>query len=100
MKLSLVALGVSVALVACSSQGPIDGQTLEGASESGDLGQELSTGVPIGTTLYTTSALNLRSGSSTSDSILHVIPQGDAVVTVNRTTPVNGFYNVKHGGVE
>jgi hypothetical protein len=96
---SLVALFVSV-LAACSTQGPVDGTDLEGASESGDLSQELSGGVPIGTTLVTTSALNLRAGASTSDKILHVIPQGASVVTVNRTTPVNGFYNVKHSGVE
>src|SRR5258706_5612442 len=98
--LRTVAIGSLVALFACSAGGPDDGTTLEGASETGDVSAELSGGVPIGTTLHTTAALNLRTGASTNYKILHVIPQGAAVVTVNRTTPVNGFYNIKHAGQE
>lgn len=98
--LRAVAMGSLVALFACSTQGPVDGTDLEGASETGEISSDLSGGVPIGTTLTTTSALNLRSGAGTNYKILHVIPQGASVLTVNRTTPVNGFYNVKHAGVE
>ncbi len=98
--LRTIALGSLAALFACSTRGPVDGTDLEGASETGDVSSELSGGVPIGTTLTTTSALNLRSGAGTGYKILHVIPQGADVVTVNRTTPVNGFYNIKHAGVE
>lgn len=95
-----VVLGSIAALVACGSQGAVEDTSLQGAEETGDIAADLSTGVPIGTTLHTTANLNLRSGPSTNDKILHVIPDGASVVTVNRTTPVNGFYNVKHSGVE
>jgi hypothetical protein len=57
-------------------------------------------GIPIGTKLWATTNVNLRNGASTNDTVLHVIPQDDMVVTVNRTTALNGFMNVKHGGVE
>jgi hypothetical protein len=97
--LRAVVLGSLVALFACSTQGPVDGTDLEGVGETGELSTELSGGVPIGTTLHTTAPLNLRSGASTSNKVLHVIPEGAAVVTINRTTPVNGFYNIKHAGV-
>ncbi len=96
-----IGFGLLVALgVACSAQGPVGGSDLQGADETGAISSELSNGVPIGTTLVTTANLNLRSGSSTSASILHVIPNGASVVTVNTATPVSGFYNVKHAGVE
>jgi hypothetical protein len=69
-----------------------------GATES-STGAVTST-LPIGSILQTTGNLNLRSGPGTSNSILHVIPQGAQVVTVNTTSPQNGFYNVKHNGTE
>lgn len=43
--------------------------------------------------------MNLRTGPSTGYRILHVIPQGAHVTTVNRTTPSGGWYNIKHNGV-
>jgi hypothetical protein len=98
--LRVAVLGFVVGLAAaCSSQGPVDGSDLVGATETGAISDELSGGVPIGTTLVTTANLNLRTGASTSYKILHVIPKGASVVTVNRTTPVNGWYNIKHAGV-
>lgn len=101
IKLGLVALSMSLApLVACSSQGPVEEDAINGVEETGEVDAELSTGVPIGTTLYATANLNLRSGPSTSNKIYHVIPSGAAVVTVNRSSPSNGWYNIKHGGVE
>jgi hypothetical protein len=66
----------------------------------GSLSEELSIGLPIGTTLVTTGGLNLRRGAGTQFGVIHVMPQGTSVVTVNRTTPLNGFYNVNdHGTV-
>lgn len=95
------AIGVVVGLLAaCTAGEPIGGGNLQGADETGQMSDQLAGGVPVGTTLVTTANLNLRSGSSTSDSILHVIPQGASVVTVNQTDPVDGFYNVEHAGVE
>jgi uncharacterized protein YraI len=43
--------------------------------------------------------LNLRTGPGTSNSIRTVIPSGKQVVTVNQTSPSNGFYNVKYNGL-
>jgi hypothetical protein len=69
------------------------------AEELGTMGEELAAGVPIGSTLATTGGLNLRKGAGTSFAILHVMPLGTRVVTINRTTAVNGFFNVTHNGV-
>jgi hypothetical protein len=80
--------------------GPGEGQPLEGVKEdeTTSLSAELSTSVPIGSTLQTTTSLNLRTGPSTGYSVRLVIPSGGKVTTVNRTTPSNGWYNIKYGG--
>lgn len=98
--LRVLVVGSMVALFACSTQGPVEDTDLQGAEETGDVSSELSGGVPIGTQLKTTAALNLRTGAGTGYKILHVIPDGATVVTVNRTSPVNGWYNIKHSGTE
>ncbi|CAN5805762.1 SH3 domain-containing protein [soil metagenome] len=57
------------------------------------------TGSPPGTvieTRYTTAALNLRSGTSTSTSILRVIPSGAAVGITG--SQQNGFFPVSYSG--
>ena len=83
--------------------------TLGGCSSAAGKGDEIvgsdegtanavTAALPIGSTLAATSNLNLRSSPSTSSSVLHVIPSGAQVVTVNTTTAQNGFYNVKHAG--
>jgi len=86
---------------ACSSQaGDVDSEDLTGADDNtATVGEELSSSVPIGTTLAATANLNLRSGPGTGYRVLHVIPNGAHVTTVNRTTPSNGWYNIKHNGV-
>ncbi len=109
---------------ACSTQtGPTDSPTLVGVDDSPDPDPVTSNGTavgpdgsplevdagstqagevsyPIGTTLETTADLNLRSGPTTSDAVLRVMPQGSQVVTVNQTTSKGGFLNVKHSGLE
>ena len=100
---AVVAVGVLFALGACSSSaGNPDSENIQSADEqsAAAVSQELSSGVPIGSTLATTASLNLRTGHATSNHILHVIPHGAHVVTVNRATPVSGWYNIKHNGVE
>jgi hypothetical protein len=78
----------------------IDSDELLGKDDDiGSLSSELSVSVPIGSTLAATTSLNLRSGPSTGYRVLHVIPSGGRVYTVNRTTPSNGWYNIKHNGV-
>jgi hypothetical protein len=71
----------------------------QGADDSmtGSVDQELSSSLTLGTTLVTTDYLNLRTGPSTSDSILEVIPPGTPVSTVIRTAPSGGFYNIVVG---
>lgn len=84
--LSLVAIG-------CSASGP---GMEEGADDTGD-GYGTASALTVNATLRATTAVNLRNGPSTSNSILHVIP-AQATVTVVSATPKNGFYNVKHAG--
>src|SRR5258708_9862358 len=56
------------ALGACAGHDP--------GGEGVEEGAALSQSVPIGSTLVATGNLNLRSGPSTSSSVLHVIPKG------------------------
>lgn len=55
--------------------------------------------VPIGTELETVAALYFRSGPSKSYSPLDVLARGDRVVTVNRTMPVNDYFEIEHDGM-
>ena len=66
--------------------------------EMATVSEELTVEVPIGSTLVTTGALNLRKGAATTFAVLRVMPLGAHVLTVSRTTPVNGFYNVNFSG--
>lgn len=93
---------LSVTMVGCAGtagQTAADGELLEGAEEYGTLSSELSTGVPLGSTLKTTANLNLRTSASMSGTIRLVIPSGATVTTVNVSQPSGGWYNVKYNGV-
>ncbi|MGV3625238.1 MAG: SH3 domain-containing protein [Archangium sp.] len=76
-----------------------DGEVLVGADETATISSELTGGVALGSTLKTTSNLNLRSGPGTGYQVRLVIPQGATVITVNQTSPSGSFYNVKYNGV-
>lgn len=93
------AIGSLLALSACSATpGDPDSQELVGAPETVDANNDaLSGSQAVGAKLNTTADLNLRSGPSTSKSILHVIPDGSEVTLVD-ASPSNGFYHVKHNG--
>jgi len=52
---------------------------------------------PAGSTLVATSDVNLRSGPSTSNSVIDVVGAG-AKVTLVASQAQNGFYNVDYGG--
>ncbi len=101
-KVTLVVL-VGVALVGCAgtvSDSDIDSDLMTGAQdEQGSISSELSSGVPIGSKLKTTSALNLRTGAGMGYRVRLVIPNGGIVTTVNRSTPAGGWYNVKYNGI-
>lgn len=88
----VVALSMIVA-IGCSGGAGME----EGADDTGD-GYGTESALTVNATLRATTAVNLRSGPSTSNAILHVIP-AKATVTVVSATPKNGFYNVKHESV-
>jgi uncharacterized protein YraI len=98
-------LGMLVVLAGCAGSSELSigggdvGEVVVGADETGTVGQELSAGVPVGSTLRTTANLNLRTGPATSNTIRLVIPSGATVTTVNTATPSAGWYNVKYNGV-
>jgi uncharacterized protein YraI len=52
---------------------------------------------PVGTNLVATGDVNLRSGPSTSNSVIDVVTQGSTVSLVD-PNPQNGFYNVDFNG--
>lgn len=54
----------------------------------------------LGSTLRTTTTLNLRTGPGTENSVRLVLPDGANVLTVNVSSPENGWYNVSYNGVE
>lgn len=92
---ALVAV-LAASFAACSSAGA-NGVARDGDDESTEASKDGLTGaVPIGSTLRATANVNLRSGSDRSQSILTVVHTGEDVVTINRTTPVNGYYNVRY----
>ena len=102
----VVSIVVAAPLVGCTSATGDDGSSdgLVGAPEPSDdtdgRGTESVVGsVTPGETLKTNAPLNLRTAPSTSAKILHVIPQG-ATVTVVSGTPKNGWYNIRHDGVD
>ncbi|HVY49749.1 MAG TPA: SH3 domain-containing protein [Minicystis sp.] len=94
--LALVALPLAFAGCMAGTSN-VDSDELHGAPEVGSGTDGLSGAVPVGSTLKATTSVNLRSGPSTSNAILHVVPAG-ATVTVVSSNPTNGFYQVNHGG--
>ncbi|WP_170319259.1 SH3 domain-containing protein [Polyangium spumosum] len=90
-----VALGMSI-LPACS--GDDSSEDLIGANEDiGSTSEGVAGTIAVGTTLKSTTNVNLRTGPGTSYKILHVVPSG-AKVTVEAKDPKNGFYKIKHDG--
>lgn len=85
-------------LSACGGSGLVESDLLEGADDTVSLSNELSTSVPVGSTLQATASVNLRSGAGTGYKVLLVVPSGGKVVTVDLKTPTNGFYKVKYNG--
>lgn len=98
--ISMVAALAFVGCAGTAGDADLDSDVMTGAQdETGSISSELSSGVPIGSHLKTTSALNLRTGAGMGYRVRLVIPSGATVTTINRTTPVSGWYNVKYNGI-
>jgi uncharacterized protein YraI len=100
--ISLAATAVAASLLSLSActvePGSGDSEELVGAPENVSAGEgALSGSLKVGETLIATTDVNLRTGPSTSKTILHVVPNG-ATVTVVAADPQNGFYQIKHSG--
>ncbi len=94
-------LGSFLALSGCApgDTGDVDSGELVGADETVSANEDAISGSnPVGSTLVSTTGVNLRASASTSAKVLHVVPSG-ASVTLEASAPSNGFYKVKHGGV-
>jgi len=96
-KLLVLAAFVALGSVACSaSQGDGESATLEATAD------ELATTGPTyqaGTQLKTIANLNLRSGPSTNNSVLRVMPNG-STVTVRQTSGANAWVAVRFNGYD
>jgi hypothetical protein len=96
-----VLLGSFLALAGCAPDGAgdTDSGELVGADETVNANEDpISGSIPVGSTLVSTTDVNLRATASTSAKVLHVVPSG-ATVTLEASAPSNGFYKIKHGGV-
>ncbi len=96
---SAICLATLGGLPACTaaSEGPVDSEELVGAEDTDANENAITDNYPTGSTLKSTTNVNLRKGPSTNDAILHVVPEG-ATVTLVAEAPTNGFYKVKHNG--
>lgn len=98
------AVVLTAALVGCAGTAgdtAADSELLSGGNEdTATISSELSGGVAIGSTLKTTSGLNLRTGAGMDYRVRLVIPQGATVTTINRSTPDGSWYNIRYNGIE
>jgi hypothetical protein len=96
-----VLLGSFLALAGCAADGSGDSDSgeLVGADETVSANEDPISGtLAVGTTLVSTTDVNLRASASTSAKVLHVVPTGASVI-LQASAPSNGFYKIKHGGV-
>ncbi len=100
LAVGLAALTVLLSLlIGCSPAAPGDSREVVGAEDNVAYSDDaVSGGVPIGTEMVATADLNFRTGPSTNNAVLRVLPNGTHVVTVDQTTPQNGFYKIKQNG--
>lgn len=94
----LTRLALAVSAVTLSLSGCLASPYDDVADEEAITEDEALTGsLPVGTSLRTTANVNLRSGPSTANGVLTVIPLG-TTVTLQDSAPSNGFYRISYGG--
>ena len=97
-KLPLLGLAaVALTTAGCGADPLDDDEEVSSADEDVGVTEDAITGNrAVGSTLVTTTGLNLRSGPGTRHGILVTMP-GGARVTVLRSAPSSGWYNIKYG---
>ena len=85
---------------ACSPAAPGENsESLSGVDETVNSNQEGVSGpLAIGSQLKTTANLNFRTGPSSGYKVLRVLAKGTVVETVEKTSPSNSYYKIKHNG--
>jgi hypothetical protein len=85
---------LALLIVACGAA-PTSSST---ESAGGDVAAQSLTGtIAVGSVVQTTGDLNLRSGPSTSDDVIDVLPKGTQATIVD-ATPQGGFYHLSWNG--
>lgn len=87
---------LSLSVVGCAGEGAQDDDLVSADEEAVGTTESAITGTrAVGTTLRTTTALNLRTGAGTGNRILVTMPSG-ATVRVLRAQPVSGWYEISY----
>ncbi len=105
---STVLTGANDATAGAGDTGDVTAAPPPAAADAGDDSNSTSSAVTdpltgdvaLGSTLRTTTSLNLRTGPGTANSVRLVLPSGADVLTVNVTSPQDGWYNVEYQGVQ
>ena len=101
MKKIISSLLVLLSCVTCASSEEVSDPSSLVRSDDNNVDtaeHAITGGYPVGTELLAVSNVNLRTGPSTSYSVLHVVPEGATVILVNGS-PTGNYYKVKHGGM-
>lgn len=94
----LTSVALLAGLAGCSADyAPAPSDLLSSAEENGTSAEAVTAAYPVGTTLRTTANLNLRTGPSTRNSVILVMPNGSTVTTL-QSSPQDGWYNVRFNG--
>ncbi len=94
--LTFVVAFASLGVFSCAAA-PQDPDSDELTEDVGTQGEGVTGALAVGTELRATGNVNLRKSASTSAGILYTIPSGSKV-TVESSTPQDGFYKIKHNG--
>ena len=89
-------------LAGCGGTGAVESSLLKGVDEAavGQSKQGVTACLGYKSTVQTTADLNLRTGPSTSDSIIVTMPSGSIAITWdNPSCPTSGWYRVYYGGL-
>lgn len=89
---------VASALAGCTGDmlDPSEETNIVSADDTATSTAEITASYPVGSTLVATADLNLRTGPSTGNSVILVMPNG-STMTLVETSPRAGWYHVQYG---